>query len=339
LRSVLVCCLLLIAGPLLAADVGEPRILGRLQLLTADSGGLTVDSAEIGVAGALRVDLSYQLRWELGDASGRVRPRALRLAWRPDRNLRVRAGLFRAPYGRQAQISGKRLQAIDRSAAVGDFVPGRDLGAAVDWTLAGGRLNLAAGLFNGTGASLDGDDARARPLRTLRLVWRLGGGVGGAESDLEGVQRPRLSLGLGVADSEDAGATDDVYPRTIAGRRESAGLDAALCWRGLYAAAEAHRAWFDPDVGVDFAAEGLALQAGWYLPGPRLEPRIAWDRFDRDRALPGDAERTWTWGLNWYPDGRRTMFRLEYVDRRAPRPGAEDWRDDALRLQAQLLFG
>lgn len=335
----IVLCLLLAAHSLTAAEADEPRILGRLQLLVDDAAGLAVDSAEIGASGTLRGGLAYQLRWELGDASGQVKPRALRVIWRLDTSFRVRAGLFRAPYGRQAQISGKRLQAIGRPAVLGDFVPGRDLGAAADWTVAEGALNLAAGVFNGNGSELSGDDARARPLRVLRLVWNRGGGVGLAESDLEVSATPRLSLGFSVSDTEDAGPTVAAYPRTVAGRRRASGLDAAVCWRGVYAAAEAHRAWLEPDDGADFAAEGLALQLSWLLPGTRWEPRVAWDRFDHDRALAGDAERTWIWGLNWYPDGRRTMFRLEYVDRRAPRPGAADWQDDTLQLQMQLLFG
>jgi phosphate-selective porin OprO/OprP len=108
--------------------------------------------------------------------------------------LQLRAGKFKPPVGLENLQSDPNLAFNERSIAT-DLVPNRDLGVQLWGDLWGGRVNYAAGVFNGstdysgTAANTDTDDSKSFDARlffqpfkqgSVKALKNLGFGVGGS---------------------------------------------------------------------------------------------------------------------------------------------------------------
>ncbi|MCA2980418.1 MAG: porin [Myxococcaceae bacterium] len=235
------------------------------------------------------------------------------LTWQGLRDLNVRVGQTKVPYGKQRVVSSGSLQMVDRSLVVGELNLDRDVGLQLrsdDLLGLGGRLAYAVGVFGGDGRNRFG--ANVGLLYVARLqVSPFGRFDDLVEGDLERLERPRLAVGLAAARNvatfrqrSTIGATFKTEPTTY----DHLGADVLFKWRGFSLMGEV--LWRDaerepvgaPTLEWPRSAWGYYVQAGVVLV-PQLEVSARWGQL---RPLPATDpsllhQRELGVGLGWYP--------------------------------------
>jgi phosphate-selective porin OprO/OprP len=285
-----------------------------------------------------RRNLTYelQLSWagpEPG-ASTQTPLEDLLLTWdfKGDGRVRITGGQFKVPLGRQEMTSSAYLQFVDRDILSGEFTRGRDVGLMLDGVLAGGKLEYAAGIFNGNPASRLGNDNEAYQYNA-RVVAMPFGPVGYSESDFESrtaPRRPLLALGLQVErnDLHGAGSRVNDFATTIVGG------DVVFKLRGLSAFAEYFGRNRDPETGPSFRSDGWHAQAGYFLLPDRLEAAVRYAMFDASDA-PDDDVKELGGVVSYFV--RKHALKFQGDVRRLENEGRGS-TDHEIRLQTQVIF-
>jgi len=230
-----------------ADGANSVRLLGLLQIQLAhdrtaespDKGALFVHRARVGLLGSvLGRDLRYTLVAEFSGESPRLMFLNLDYTFVPDR-LALRVGQFKRPFSRPFLTLASELAMIDRPSPVGPAVFGdnADIGVMLHNGTTG-RLEYAAGLFNGAGPNVV--PGRVHPLLAARVAYSSRGLMPYSESDLEGGP-PRF--GIAAAGLVDLDADGD------------------------------HASFTSGLVDVMFKAHGLALSAALYAGSRQEGPR------------------------------------------------------------------
>ena len=145
--------------------------------------------------GTLYERFSFGLRPDFGIGGPEIDDAYLEARFDPA--VRLRMGRFKVPVGLEVLQSTPGLMHVERGFPSA-LAPGRDVGAMLSGEAFGGRLQYAAGLFNGTPGSTepgaDVDDAKEGALRlfttpfsgTESVVDGLGVGIAGATGRVEG---------------------------------------------------------------------------------------------------------------------------------------------------------
>jgi phosphate-selective porin OprO and OprP len=249
-----------------------------------------------------------------------------------DGRLRLTGGQFKVPLGRQEMTSSANLQFVDRDILSGEFSRGRDVGLLLDGRVAGGKVEYAAGLFNGNPASRLGNDNDAYQYNA-RVVFQPFGAVRYSEGDFESrvaPRRPLLAFGLSLEhnDLHGAGSRVNDYTTTIVA------ADAVLKTSGLSLFGEFFGRNRDPETGPSFRSDGWHAQAGYFVLRDRLEAAVRYARFDAS-ALPDDDVKEVGAALNYFI--LKHALKIQGDVRRLENEG-RGTRDHELRLQTQVLF-
>lgn len=204
--------------------------------------GIMVRRARLVLKGELPYELSFTLQLAFSNLDMEPdAPNVLRdfyAEWRRFRDVSVRLGQGKVPYGVQRVVSSSALQFVDRAVAVGEFNLDRDVGLTLfsdDLFGLGGRLQYALGVFGGDGRNRIGTNqgllyvARVRlsPFGKFDEKWegdpdrasRVRLGIGGGVAWNVMTNRPRSTLGTPYQ-----AATFDYF---------HAGADLVFKWRGL----------------------------------------------------------------------------------------------------------
>jgi Phosphate-selective porin O and P len=234
--------------------------------------------------------------------------------------LVFQAGQFKAPFSRELLTAAGDLDFVDRSRVVTALAPGRQLGAEVRGRLAGGRLEYAAGAFNGNGTGgRVNDDGRL--LGAGRIGWWLLG------QDAKAARR--LEVGANVAYSHDTDVALGPLAASFQGRRTVWGADVRYSDSRWLVAGEI--------VGARLASadSGTSHPLGWqatagYRPVAQLQLQLRWDALRPDGLSPdGDLL---VLGLRSWPTGA-VQFRLDdLIDVDHPEPARH-------RVQAGAQLG
>ncbi len=132
------------------------------------------------------------------------------------RDLHLRLGQFKVPYGREFYLSAGRLQMVDLSAVTGEFNLDRDIGFQISSPdLFGlGLLRYRAGITTGEGrdAGFGNDFGLLYFARVDVLPFGLFDDM--TEADLERLSRPRLSIGAAYAFLDNARRMGGVLGQT-----------------------------------------------------------------------------------------------------------------------------
>jgi len=249
-----------------------------------------------------------------------------------DGRLRLTGGQFKVPLGRQEMTSSAYLQFADRDILSGEFTRGRDVGLMADGHLAGGKIEYAAGMFNGNPASRLGNDNTAFQYNA-RVVFQPFGSVRYSESDFESRLAPRrmlVAFGLELEhnDLHGAGSRVNDDSTTIVGG------DVVLKLRGLSAFGEyfgRHRA---PETGPSFRSDGWHAQAGYFLLRDRLETAVRYARFDASDA-PDDDVKEVGGAVSYFINKHALKVQ---ADLRRLEDETRGTTDHELRLQTQVIF-
>lgn len=186
----------------------------------------------VGFAGTFANRVEVDVEGELADDEGPWRD--VFVDARVSRWLRVRAGQFKVPFGRDELTSGADLSFVGRSQLSNALAPGRDIGVMVHGRARARRVTYAAGFFARDGRNARRGDARGaddtwasrvtvRPFPSRKgaaPLERLEVGVAATSS--------RLAEGLNGLRGETAGIETTFFePVFVRGRRLRVGLDAA----------------------------------------------------------------------------------------------------------------
>jgi phosphate-selective porin OprO/OprP len=164
--------------------------------------------------------------------------------WAAHRDLELRFGQMKIPYGKQRVISSSSLTFPDRTVATGELNLDRDVGLQIhssDLFGFGHRLGYHLGVFGGDGRNRVA--TRSGVLAAARLVFAPFGKFDDlVESDIERGDKPRLSLAVSGAFNENSNR-----PRSTTGTPYTAGDfdylhgggDVMFKWHGFYLLTEA----------------------------------------------------------------------------------------------------
>ncbi len=312
--SLLLVPLVLLPVPALRAQSSSPpavRLSGYIQgreTYQKDVGLTgTINRARLTAAGAVAGDVSWRIQGEfrtgnVGTGRASVSLQDAYIRWTRS-SLGVQLGQFKTPFTREFVTSLTEVETADRSAVVDSLAPKRDIGLMADYAI-GGRITLAAGIFNGEGQNLTANtDSSA--LGVARLTYR---------------PIPYLVFGANVAryfaDSTRYGVDANVESPWVILRAEYIGQHQDV------AGTDDDRGWY-------------ALAAAPVRPW--LQPLVKIESFDRAGVASAGTlkNRAWTAGVNLFPLGRVTRFTLEYVSRKVGEAGVR--RSQAL-AQAQVIF-
>jgi len=283
----------------------------------------------------------------------RVPLRDAYVTWQGVRDLNVRFGQMKVPYGRQRVVSSASLQFADRSVAVGELNLDRDVGVVAfsrDLFGLGRRLTYDLGVFGGDGRNRLTEDFGA--LYAARLQFQPFGEFDDlAEADTLRLDRPRLAVAVSGAYNQRSRRARSTFGDTYSEPFDQlhAAVDLLFKWRGLSLQAEALYRRADADshvVGADSMGQsirewsrsglGYYVQAGCLLTS-HAEVAARWGEVFPDAGTSPTLRRSRELGgaLSWY--FQRHDFKLQADYFYLADEDFADGRHQA-RLQAQLFF-
>jgi hypothetical protein len=277
------------------------------------------------------------------------------ITWQPHRDLGVRFGQMKVPYGQQRVVSSSALQFVDRSIVTGEFNLDRDVGVYLmseDFLGLGGRLMYQAGVFGGRGRNRTGGPNAALPVFRVQ-VNPFGSFDHLVEADLSRGEQPRLALGLSGAYNLASNRTRSTHGGVYTAGNFSfwhAGADLHFKWRGLSVLSEffhrqANEAQLtsEPTPGrpvTDFSRSGRGyfVQAGYMLPFP-LEIAARYGEIRPSRTNAPEArfqvQRELGGAVSYYFAEHALKLQADYFRLFGQEAQAER---NQFRLQAQLFY-
>lgn len=134
---------------------------------------LDIRRARVGLKGDAFRYVEYELVRDFRNTDSPWRDAYLNVAFR--RELELRAGRFKVPFGAEELISVTDLDFVERALVSSYLAPARDVGAMVHGRAAGRRIRYHAGVFRSGGDNVRDPERRDRsggPLLAARVVIR-----------------------------------------------------------------------------------------------------------------------------------------------------------------------
>jgi hypothetical protein len=341
----------------LSSPTGPAAAAGAQDVLTTES---QIRRFRLVFAGhAFRPELRYYI--QVGLATRDMEPdllvplRDAYITWQPYRDLGVRFGQMKVPYGQQRVVSSSALQFVDRSIVTGEFNLDRDVGVYLmseDFLGLGGRLMYQAGVFGGRGRNRAGGPDAALPFLRIQ-VNPFGPFDHLAEADFSRGAQPRLALGLSsaynLASNRTRSTHGGVYTAGNFGFRHL-GADLHFKWRGLsvlseffHRRADETQLTSEPTPGrpvTDFSrsGQGYFVQAGYVLPFPlELAGRFGEIRPSRRNAPEArfQLQRELGGAVSYYFAEHSLKLQADYFRLFGQEAQAER---NQFRLQTQLFY-
>ncbi|UJR85406.1 porin [Sandaracinus amylolyticus] len=277
------------------------------------------------------------------------------LNWQAHRDIGVRFGQMKVPYGLQRVVSSSALQFVDRSTVVAELNLDRDIGVTLiseDFLGLNGLLQYQAGIFGGRGRNRFGGLDSALLAGMVR-VNPFGSFDHLSEGDLSRSMQPRLSIGASAAYNIDSNRARSTHENVLQVARFDylhLGADMHFKWAGFSVLSEVmYREANQPSAtGIvdgeevteySRSAWGWLAQAGYVLPPIPLELAA---RYGETRPLdqndPGAnffLLREVGGAVSYYIAQHALKVQLDYFYYFGDDPRAERHQ---VRLQAQLFF-
>lgn len=314
---------------------------------------IAVRRARLSLSGhAFTRDLTYnvQLAFSNQDTEPDLRLplRDAYLNYEVSRDLEIRVGQGKVPYGRQRVTSSGAQALVDRSIVTGELNLDRDVGLSLlstDLGGADGRFGYAVGVFGGDGRNRLGEAFGY--LAVARVSLRpMGKFDDDEEADLERHQTPKLALGGGFAYNQNTNrpkSTTDLPYETATFDYAHVGADLVFAWRGASLQGE----WFlraaDRDVLPSAPGEYSRSGSGFYVQlgqmfGPHLGIMTRYGDLVPDEGTDPDFERQREigGGPSWYVHGHDLKLQADWFYL----PTGDDGSGGShqVRTQVQLRF-
>jgi phosphate-selective porin OprO/OprP len=309
-----------------------------------NTSNFSVQRARLGVRGnAFLKDLKYQLY--LNIYSGNEKDVSLFdwfVDYTPLKELGVKAGQYKVPYGVQWNTSAASLQFVDRSTVDGDFRLDRDTGLTLHGTVFD-TLTYDAGVFNGEGTNKNNPNDKM--LWVGQLTFDPLGKFPSAESDIGISKSPLVRLTGGVAYDDDVsshsrsnlnnqlkvlGASDVTQYDAFAGLMYmGASVRAEYYWRKIAPRASSE----DNQIAAGFYAQG-----GFFVWRDKLEVAARYEYFNPNFDVADDLTQEYGAAVNYYFFGQRNKIQTDFFRINNQEGGADSQNDNRWRVQYQLAF-
>jgi phosphate-selective porin OprO/OprP len=254
------------------------------------------------------------------------------------RAFRLRAGQYKAAFGRQELTSSGSQQFVDR-AITNTFAPARQIGLQAWGQLgsaaAADMLEWRAGAYNGNGVNQTTND-NEKYLLAGRVMYSPWGSVGYSESNLEAYDL-RLSIAGEVLNNDlivrpATGAATGTYDKTV-------GIDVAL---KAFKALSVFGAYYDGSrenpAGVKTDRNGWVGQVGWLLT-PNWEVAGRYAEVDPNTDVDNNKQKEWRAAVSWYMNKHSWKIQADYGETKNEAAAATTNRKlKEVRVQAQLIF-
>ncbi len=305
-----------------------------------------------GRAGHRELEYYVQLGFATLDMESDVRVplRDAYVTWAASRDVRLRVGQMKVPYGLQRRVSSGSLQLVDRSTATAELNLDRDVGLKLLSEDLFGLDRLLAyeiGVFGGDGRNRSYPDPGVLVAGRVQLK-PLGGFEDKVEGDCRGASPLRFAVALSGGYNAGTRRAQSTIGEVYTDRRVDyahLGADATLKWAGLSLQAE----WFHrrgaiasgaPIVGPGADAlrsgQGYYVQSGYAVaPGVEIAARYGslaplegdavHDSMERRQELGG--------GVGWYPRDHDLKWQADLF-----RLADRSFADGSWQLRTQLQF-
>ena len=316
--------------------------------------GFMVRRLRLVLAGnAFTPKLTYYIQLGLSnqdtESDLRLIPRDAYLNYAPLRELQLRAGQMKVPFGKQRVVSSSALQLVDRSIVTAELNLDRDVGVYLWSPDVGGKgvFQYFAGIFGGEGRNRL--PAPAGLLYAARVQFTpLGLFDDLVESDVERRATPKLSIGLSGAYNQDTNRQRSTLGSTYTlgtFNYAHAGADLMFKVRGFSLQSEFFLRLADKDQLEDTAAKkvehsrsalGYYVQAG-YLWNDHIELAGRWGEYYPIGATDPKLVRSHEagGGLSYYFYKHNLKIQADYFYLYSDAPSSERHQ---VRLQAQLFL-
>jgi phosphate-selective porin OprO and OprP len=301
------------------------------------------------------VQYYIQLGFSNGDTESDLRLplRDATITWTGIRDLNLRFGQGKVPFGRQRVVSSSAMQMVDRSLAVGEFNLDRDVGFQIfsrDFLGLGKRLNYTLGIFGGDGRNRVTDQFGMLYVARVQ-VQPFGEYDDLVEADVTRLTTPRLAIGFAVGYNQNSRRARSTHNEVLQTGFDYMHIAADLQfkWHGFSLQSEwlYRRANDDTHtLGMDAmgnartessrSGHGYYVQAG-YLFNPFWEVSARWGEVfpfsGTSSAL--HRQRELGAGLSWYVSRHDLKLQTDYFWLAGDNfsDGRHQWR-----VQAQLYF-
>ncbi len=277
--------------------------------VTGGNNGFSIATSRLSVRGNLDFGLGYFMQTDFTRTTPIL---DARLSYQITENLGLDAGLFKAPFSAEFLIPAPSIDFVNRSQVVSTLAPGRQVGVALRGSVNERLITYGAGVFNGNGRRVTGNDDN-----NLMYVGRL-------------VVRPSVSSGTLEVGANVSFSKDD--NATFQGNRFLVGGDARRQWDRWLASAEFIYADLDPDVGPGAQPFGYQATVGYMLDPGRHQILGRWDSLDLDG---GATTRNFiVLGYNFWPT-QAFEFQVNYL---IPVFDGSDAGDQQILLNFQVAF-
>ncbi len=255
----------------------------------------------------------------------------------------LKAGQFKAPFGRQELTSSGNQQFVDRSIASVLFAPARQIGMQIGgqfgYAEVPDMITYAGGIFNGNGINRTiGENDKYE--YTGRVMFSPFGNVGYSESNLE-------HYAFRVSAAVDYNNNNQIFfPAT----GDPTGFDVTSEWGtdisvkalgGLFVYGEYYWRTIDNAAGAATRQTGATAQIGW-LFGDHFEIAGRYSFTDVNTAREDRNIQEWRGGLNYYFNKHFWKLQADYGVTENEALNGEDGlpprKNKEFRMQAQLMF-
>jgi phosphate-selective porin len=255
----------------------------------------------------------------------------------------LKAGQFKAPFGRQELTSSGNQQFVDRSVASVLFAPARQIGLQIGGQFGNSQvpdmITYAGGIFNGNGINRTIND-NDKYEYTGRVMFSPFGNVGYSESNLE-------HYDFRVSVAGDYNNNNNIF---FPPSGDPIGLDVVSEWGadiaikalgGLFVYGEYYWRTIDNAAGVGTPQTGATAQIGW-LFGDHFEIAGRYSFTDLNTNRGDRNIEEWRGGLSYYINKHFWKIQTDYgVTENEALNGADGLpprKNKEWRIQAQLMF-
>jgi phosphate-selective porin OprO/OprP len=260
------------------------------------------------------------------------------------KQLMVKLGQFKVPFGLQELTSSGSQQLVDRSLVSNAYFRGRDTGVTVWGVLGTNKLEYRAGLFNGAGLTRSANDndefqynARvtfqpngASPLGTYS-------GAHQSESDFEtrALGKPIFTVSAAVEQNDLSNVATDLKTNFRSTLFE---VDSMFKYRGFSATGAYVWGERKPQIAnPSFDTSGWYLQGGFFLKPEKWEIAARYGEQEPDKSRSRDKVTEIRGGINFFYARHALKVQADFGQVKTE-TSSGDRKNNELRIQTQFIF-
>lgn len=277
--------------------------------------------ARLTASGTVLPTLAYRVQMDFAGGLGSASAVAASLTdgyieWTRFAAAHVRAGQFKAPFGREWLTPSTQLVTVERTLATDRLTLNRQIGVEIDGDVRHGQAGYQIGMFNGNGRNTTVNDNKRfmYVARGMVTAWhaRSARVEAGANAYWSDDTKQSMAAEFGFDSTPQTSGADNLF----SGSRRGAGLDVHFEMRTVSADAEWLRIHFD-QTGSD--PQRQSTSGGWYvLPAAYVYRRLIqvvgrYERYHPQTLLSSNGTSTWTAGVNYYARGTSAKLMADYL--------------------------